>query len=87
MHYLSWTILNVQSGDLSASQYFSTILIQKREVKVKRGKYVEREMEQVHVCQSLRKNQCVPEPRVKVVPIKYASITPLNLLTFPLSTP
>lgn len=38
------------------------------------------------MCVPKKKNQCVPEPRVKVVPIKYASITPLNLLTFPLST-
>lgn len=37
----------------------------------------------MHVCQSLKKNQCEPEPRVKVEPIKYAPITPLNLLTFP----
>lgn len=31
-------------------------------------------------------NQCEPELWVKVVPIKYTSITQLNLLTFRLST-
>lgn len=52
---------------------------------VKKRMYAERKMEEVRVVRAL-KNQCEPEPRVKIVPIKCAPITPLNL-TFPPSVP
>lgn len=50
MHYLSGTILNVSCavGRSQCVLIFQQFLNTKEEVK--RGKYVEREMEQVHVC-------------------------------------
>lgn len=56
MHYLSRTILNVPYAVRSSQciLIFQQFLNTKEEVK--RGKYVEREIGQVHVCQSPQKS-------------------------------
>lgn len=84
MHYLTRTILNVSYAVRRSQRIlmFQHFLNTKEEGQSEKSGSMWEEKQSR--CMSVRalKNQCEPEPRVKVVPIKYASITPLN---FPLS--